>query len=55
MIKIKPSHRGLLHKNLKVKMGEKIPLSALMKAKGSSNPAMRKRVTFALNARKWNH
>ena len=53
-IHIKPSHKGLLHKNLKVKQGEKIPLSALQHAKHSSSPAERKRATFALNARSWN-
>lgn len=54
-IKIKPSHKGLLHKNLGVKQGGKIPLSSLVKAKNSSSPAVRKRATFAMNARKWNH
>jgi hypothetical protein len=53
-INIKPSHRGLLHKDLGVKKGKKIPLSELMEAKKSSNPAERKRATFAANARRWN-
>ena len=52
-INIKPSHRGLLHKDLGVKKGKKIPLSELMEAKKSSNPAERKRATFAVNARGW--
>jgi len=55
MIKIKPSHKGLLHKNLGVKKGKKIPLSKLMAAKHSSSPAERKRATFAVNARGWHH
>ncbi len=55
MIAIKPSHRGLLHKKLGIKRGAKIPLSRLMKAKESSNPATRKQATFAENARHWNH
>ena len=55
MIKIKPSHKGLLHEELGVKKGNKIPLKKLAAAKRSSDPAERKRATFAENARKWNH
>lgn len=55
MIKIKASHKGLLHKNLKVKKGNKIPVAKLESAKRSKNAAVRKRATFALNARKWSH
>lgn len=54
-IKIKESHKGLLHKNLGVKAGSKIPASKLEQAKHSSDPAVRKRATFAENAKKWNH
>lgn len=54
-IHIKPSHRGLLHKNLGIPAGKPISLKALAKAKMSSDPAERKRATFAENARKWNH
>ena len=54
-IHIKPSHKGLLHKNLGVKKGKKIPLSKLMAAKHSESPAERKRATFALNAKHWAH
>lgn len=54
-IHIKPSHKGLLHKELGVKAGEKIPASKLAKAKNSSDPAERKRATFAENAKKWKH
>ena len=54
-ISIKPSHKGLLHEDLGVKSGTKIPLSRLMKAKNSKDPAVRRRATFAVNARKWNH
>jgi hypothetical protein len=53
MIKIKPSHKGLLHKKLGVPQSKGIPLSALRSAKQSSNPATRKQANFALNARKW--
>lgn len=48
-IKIKPSHKGLLHKELGVPMGEKIPESKIEAAKHSKNPAERKRATFAQN------
>ncbi len=54
-IHIKPSHEGRLHKNLGVPAGEPIPAKALAKAKNSSDPTVRKRATFAENAKKWNH
>lgn len=54
-IAIKPSHKGLLHKNLGEPQGKKLTVSEEESAKKSSNPAVRKRATFALNARKWNH
>jgi len=53
-IKIKASHKGLLHKGLGVPQGEKIPAKKLAQAKNSKNPAVRKRATFAENAKKWN-
>ena len=46
---IKPSHRGLLHKNLGVPLGKKIPKSKLNKALKSKNPEIRKRAQFAKN------
>jgi hypothetical protein len=52
-ISIKPSHKGLLHKDLGVAKGKKLTSAELAKAKNSSNPAERKRATFAENARKW--
>ena len=54
-IKIKKSHEGLLHKNLGVAQGKKLSLSVLEEAKRSANPAERKRATFGINARSWNH
>lgn len=48
-IKIKPSHRGLLHEKLGVPKGEKIPEAKINKAKKSSSPALRKEATFAKN------
>jgi hypothetical protein len=54
-IKIKPSHKGLLHKDLGVPAGKPIPEAKLAKAKASKDPAVRKRATFAENAKKWDH
>lgn len=54
-IKIKKSHRGLLHKDTGTPAGKPIPASKLAAAKNSSDPAERKRATFAINAKKWNH
>lgn len=54
-IKIKPSHKGLLHKDTGTPAGKKIPAAKVAAAKNSSDPAVRKRATFAANARKWNH
>lgn len=55
MIHIKPSHKGLLHKNLGVPAGKKIPASKLESAENSKDPAVRKRAVFAENAKHWNH
>lgn len=52
-IDINPAHKGLLHKDLGIASGKKIPLSSLFKAKRSEDPAERRRATFAVNARKW--
>lgn len=54
-IRIKPSHRGMLHEDLGVPEGQKIPAGKLAAAKRSSDPAVRKRATFAANAKTWNH
>jgi hypothetical protein len=53
-IKINPSHKGLLHEDLGIPKDKPIPLSRMMAAKRSKDPAERKRVTFAANAREWN-
>lgn len=52
-IHIKKSHRGMLHRELGVSSGSKIPAGKLEKAKHSSDPAERKRATFAINAKSW--
>lgn len=53
-IHIQPSHKGLLHTDVGVPADQPIPLSKLMKAKRSRDPKVRRRATFAANARKWN-
>ena len=54
-IHIKPSHEGKLHHGLHVPEGQKIPMSKLEEAKHSSSPAVRRRATFAINARGFKH
>jgi len=54
-IHIKKSHEGLLHKNTGTPASEPIPQSKIEAAKHSSDPAVRKRATFAENAKHWNH
>jgi hypothetical protein len=54
-IRIKPSHKGLLHKELDVPQGEPIPAAKIAKAAHSSDPAERKRAVFAQNAKKFKH
>ena len=46
--------KGALHKTLKVKSGAKIPASKLVIKKGMSSLEKR-RIQFAINAKKWNH
>lgn len=58
-ISIKPSHEGLLHKDLGVPEGKDISTSKLESAKkgaeASGNSKLMKRIVFAENAKKWNH
>lgn len=54
-IEIKSSHVGLLHKDTGTPQGKKIPNSKLEKAKHSMSPAIRRRATFAENAKGWKH
>lgn len=51
-IMIKPSHRGLLHRNMGVPPGQPIPVVKLQARKKVAGAAEKKRVQFALNARK---
>ena len=52
-IKIKKSHKGLLHRDLGVAQGKPIPEAKLAAAKKSKDPKVRKRAQFAENAKKW--
>lgn len=52
-IKIKASHKGLLHKDLGVPKGKPIPASKIEAAENSKSAAVRKRATFAENTRGW--
>ena len=54
-IHIKPSHKGLLHRDLGVAQGKPIPQGKLEAAENSSDPAVRKRAVFAENAKHFNH
>jgi hypothetical protein len=51
-IKVK---KGALHRQLGVKQGTPISAFKLAQAKHSKNALTRKRATFAINAKKWNH
>jgi hypothetical protein len=53
-ISIKPSHKGLFHKDTGTPKGKPIPLAKIKAKEKSSDPAVRKRAVFADNARKWN-
>ena len=44
---MKPENKGLLHKELHVPQGEKIPAKKLNAAKHSDNPKLRQRANFA--------
>lgn len=56
-ISIDPAHKGLLHEELGIPAGEKIPAGKLSEAKAeakaSGNVAEEKRIVFAQNAKKW--
>ena len=52
---LNPAHKGLLHKELGVKPGDKIPAAKLDKATQSSNPALRKRAFLAKTLAHVNH
>jgi hypothetical protein len=53
-INIKASHKGLLHEDLGIPQEQPISATKLAAAKHSKDPAVRKRATFAINAKGWN-
>lgn len=53
-IAIKPSRVGSLHSALGVPQGQPIPASKIAAAKNSASPNLRRKATFAQNARSWN-
>lgn len=55
MVEIKPSHRGLLHRDLGVPVSQPIPAAALESAENSDSAALRRRAVFAENAKGFNH
>lgn len=52
-IEINPAKKGLLHEELDVKPGAKIPAKKLAQGLNSDDPMERKRAQFAENAKKW--
>lgn len=54
-IHIKSENKGKLHRDLGVKADKKIPMSDLMRAKHSSDPAVRRRANFAVVSKGWSH
>jgi hypothetical protein len=54
-IKIKPSHKGMLHAELGIASDKPIPLSRIAGAMKNAGPKEKKRLVFAENARKWKH
>lgn len=54
-IRIKPSHKGDLHKALGIPQDKPIPEAKLDAAKRSSNAHVREMATFAKNARGFKH
>ena len=59
MIAIKPSHRGLLHREMGISEDKSISLGSLVraksKAKKSGNVKREEQIVFAENSRKWHH
>lgn len=50
---IKPSHKGLLHKDLHVPQGQNIPQAKIEKAAHSPNVKLAERARFAEAAEHW--
>lgn len=54
-IRIKKSHKGLLHKDTGTPKGKKVPLSKIKAQEHSKSKAKRLRAQFADNSRKFNN
>lgn len=54
-IRIKPNHKGRLHKALGVAQGKTIPAGKLNEALHSKSEELRKQAQFAENAKRWKH
>ena len=54
-INIKPSHKGLFHKDVGKPESAPITEADIQQGKNSRDPAVRKRATFAENAKHWHH
>lgn len=54
-IYIKPSKRGSLRKAMGAKKGENLSVTEMKSKMKNASPAMKKKLNFAINARKWNH
>jgi hypothetical protein len=52
-IRIKPSRKGSLRRIAGAKKGKPIPRATLLRLKKSKSAAVRRKATFALNARGW--
>lgn len=47
--------KGALHRVLGISPGKRIPTATLNKHKNSRSALTRKRIQFAINARRWKH
>jgi hypothetical protein len=54
-IKIKPSHKGKLHRKLGILQGRPIPPGKLAEALDSKSNELREEAQFAKNAKGWKH
>lgn len=54
-ININPAHKGQLHAALNVPADQPIPASKLSAAKNSASADLRRKATFAVNAKKFRH
>jgi len=54
-IRIKPSHRGLLYKEMGTPLDQDIPEAKMRKAGRAASPTERKQAAFAKNEKGWQH